>query len=331
MKRTHRPSALLATLALVLAAGWGGSTSPDTTAPDRVAPDETALVSSGHHIDTTNKSAVRDAYRTRYAATMEVPTGWNGSYLGCRPGTVSKRSRRATRRAVNFARAMGGLDPVRFTRLQNQRAQAAALIMGANRSLTHYPPLSWRCWTSKGSTGARTGNLALRWPSVPSGRAIDQYLDDEDDQGTNNNHAVSHRRWILNPATAVMGTGSTDIANALIVLTKPRAGRATPRWVGWPSAGWFPNQVEPEGRWSLSSTRRDHDFSQATVRVRLVGGRFLKVARLTPVDGAGPNTVVWDMSPHANRAHRVTVENIRVRGTSKTVTRSYVVRLFDAD
>ncbi|MDP3967599.1 MAG: CAP domain-containing protein [Nocardioides sp.] len=316
MKHTTRPAALLAVLALVLTTWLTGGTPAD----------DTTLVASGHHIDNTSKAAVRHAFRTRYAPTMEVPTRWTGSYEGCRAGAVSKKSRRATRKAVNFARAMGGLDPIRFTRFQNRRAQEAALIMGANRSLSHYPPRNWRCWTTKGNKGAQTGNLALRHPSIPSGRAIDQYMDDEDD----NNYAVAHRRWILNPATAVMGTGSTDIANALIVVTKPRSGRATPRWIGWPTAGWFPNQVEPSGRWSLSSTKRAHDFSQAKVRVRLVGGRFLKLVRHTPVDGAGPNTVAWDMRARANRAHRVTVSNIRVRGTTNTVKRRYVVRLFDA-
>ncbi len=281
---------------------------------------------SSKAINTKRRAAVRKAYRKRYAPTIGVPTGWSGAYAGCRPGNVTKRSRKATLRALNLVRAMAGLDPVGFRPKLNRQAQRAALMMGANQSLSHYPDRSWKCWSKAGAKAAQTGNLALRWPVLRSGEVIDQYVDDE---GANNT-AVGHRRWILNPSTRWMGTGSTDIANALVVVTPPASGRATPTWIPWPTAGWFPHQMEPAGRWSFSTTSDRYDLARAKVGVRVVKGRKLKVKRHAFQRGAGPDTLVWQVKPRAGKAHRVTIRGIRDTSTGRTVRRSYVVRLFNA-
>ncbi|MDP9822196.1 CAP domain-containing protein [Nocardioides massiliensis] len=343
MRSWNRPAVLVAAAALTvsgLTAGTATGSDADVPAGDQ-APAPAAhsapsapgagfgLAANGRSaqaINTKSKAAVRRAYRQRYAPTMEVPTGWTGSYAGCKAGNVTKRSRAATRQAINLVRAMAGLDPVGFRQNLNVQSQRAALMMGANQSLSHYPPRSWKCWSKAGAQAAQTGNLALRWPELRSGRVVEQYVDDEG----SNNRAVGHRRWILNPATRWMGTGSTDIANAMVVVTPPAAGRATPRWIPWPTAGWFPNQMEPKGRWSFSSSDPRHDFSHALVAVRVVNGRKLKVTRHRPEVGAGPNTLVWQVKPRASRAHRVTITGIRDASTGKRFKRSYVVRLFNA-
>lgn len=345
MRSWTRPAALVAAAALTLAglaAASATDPSPARSSSERPSGDRApaaqyaqpttsgfGLAATGRSpkaVNTQRKAAVRRAYRQRYAPTLDVPTGWSGSYARCRPGNVTKRSRTATLRALNLVRAMAGLDPVAFRPKLNAQAQRAALMMGANQSLSHYPDRSWRCWSKAGVQAAQTGNLALRWPELRSGRVIEQYVDDEG----SNNRAVGHRRWILNPATRWMGTGSTDIANALVVVTPPVRGRATPAWIPWPTAGWFPDQMEPKGRWSFSSSNPAHDFSRARVMVRVVKGPRLKVKRHRPETGAGPNTLVWQVKPRASRAHRVTVTGIRDTTTGRTLKRSYVVRLFNA-
>src|SRR6478735_5971472 len=208
-------------------------------------------------------SAVDDAYTRAFDSGLDVETGWTGSDSRCDAGTTSAASRTATLRAVNFVRAMSGLAPVTFSPTLNARSQRTALMMSANRSLSHTPPRSWRCWSQAGAANAGRSNLALSYPSITSAGLVEIYMRDPG----SDNGAVGHRRWLLNPFATTMGTGSTDTANAMTVVGPTAAGRPNPAWVSWPTAGYFPTTLEPGGRWSLSAGNKLMDFRRATVRV----------------------------------------------------------------
>ena len=69
--------------------------------------------------------------------------------------------------------------------------------------------------------------------------------------------------------------GGTSIVTSFTATVRPKRfvtparrmigptsrNRPNPRWVGWPTAGYFPNAIEPNGRWSLSSGRRGVSFA----------------------------------------------------------------------
>ena len=131
---------------------------------------------------------------------------------------------------------MAGLDPVRFSAALSKRAQKAALIMAANRSLSHYPPRSWKCWSKQGADAAGQSNLALSLPRMTAGGAIKLYVDDPGASNT----VVGHRRWVLNPAAEVFGSGLTSTSHALLVFGPTDDTNADPAWVSWPTPGWFP-------------------------------------------------------------------------------------------
>ncbi len=250
-------------------------------------------------IDTARRASVVEAYRTRFAPLLTVPTGWTGDLARCKAGTISARSAAATVDAVNFARELAGLRPVRLDAAKSHKAQAAALIMAANGFLTHQPPKSAKCWTRAGYEGASHGNLSLGWGSdgtpgvdplsaATGPRAVVGYLTDPG----GSNVIVGHRRWLLYQQLSTIGTGDTFTANSIHVIDgyRPPAGRV---WVSWPTAGYFPIELEPAGRWSLSYPGAD--FSRATVTVTTPDGR-VRTRKLPIANGYGDNTIAWQMA-----------------------------------
>lgn len=277
-------------------------------------------------IDTRSVSAVNAGYWSQYAAKQSLPIGWlGGSLLGCLPGLSSLTSNAATLSALNYVRSLAGLAPVTLSATLNAGAQRAALIMSANGALNHHPTSDWKCYSSSGAAAASRSNLALSYPSITSGQIVDLYMDDPG----SGNHAVGHRRWLLNPFSTVVGTGSTDTANALTVIGPTNSSRPNPRYVGWPTAGYFPNAIEPNGRWSLSAGRSNVSFARARVHVYR-GTTSIPVQKFAVENGYAQPTLVWQMPSTFSKtsAYRVVVKNIRKRGSSKRFSYSYTVRLF---
>jgi uncharacterized protein YkwD len=276
-------------------------------------------------VNTQSASAVNAAYWSQYANVQSLSTGWTGSLSGCQAGLSSASSNAATLSALNYVRSLAGLAPVTLSPSLNAGAQAAALMMSANGALSHDPSTSWKCYTQAGDVAASRSNLALAYPSIASGQIVDLYMDDP---GAGN-AAVGHRRWLLNPFTTQVGTGSTDTANALTVIGPTSRARPNPRYVGWPTAGYFPNAIEPDGRWSLSSGRRSVSFAHARVRV-YQGTHRIPVRKYRVENGYAMPTLVWQMPAGFSKtgAFRVVVTHIKKRGSHKRLHKSYVVRLF---
>jgi uncharacterized protein YkwD len=277
-------------------------------------------------IDTNNVNAVNSTYWTQYASKQAVSTGWlGGSLIGCLPGTSSATSDAATLSALNYVRSLAGLAPVHLSATLNAGAQRAALIMSANGALNHNPDPSWKCYSSAGAAAASRSNLALAYPTITSGQIIDLYMDDP---GAGN-AAVGHRRWLLNPFATVVGTGSTDNANALTVIGPTSNSQPNPRYVSWPTPGYFPNAIEPNGRWSLSAGRRSVSFARAHIRV-FHNGVAVPVHKYAVENGYAQPTLVWQMPSGFARTgiYKVVVKNIRRHGSSKRFKHTYTVRLF---
>lgn len=277
-------------------------------------------------IDTRNVSAVNAGYWNQYAAKQFLSTGWlGGSLLGCLPGLSSLSSNAATLAALNYVRSLAGLAPVKLSSSLNYGAQRAALMMSANNALSHDPSPSWKCYSSAGAAAAGRSNLALSYPSIGSGQIIDLYMDEPG----SNNHAVGHRRWLLNPFVTAVGTGSTNNANALNVMGPTSASRPNPKYVPWPTAGYFPNAMEPNGRWSLSAGRKGTNFRHAKLRVFQNGVR-IPVRKYAVHNGYAQPTLVWQMPSSISKTgkFRVVVKNIHRKGTHKRFKYRYTVRLF---
>jgi hypothetical protein len=278
-------------------------------------------------IDRGIRAQVTKAYRQRFAPTLRVPNRWTGSVAGCRAGTNSAAYRAATKRAINYMRAMAGVGKVDFAKKYNVKAQQSALMMQANNALSHYPPKSWKCYTKAGATAAGHSDIAL---GAAGPTAISLYMSDPGD----NNFAAGHRRWIIYPRQKVMGSGDTSMANDLWVLApfKPTAPKGTPTWQGWPNAGFFPRELEPGGRWSLTATDGS-SFARAKVVVTGPGGTRMALTKYPDYPGYGDNTLVWQLKrPPSSSATGVRHYTVRVTGITGGSARSHVyhVTLYSA-
>ena len=245
-------------------------------------------------IDNHDRGSVIAAFQSWLEPTQTVATGWTGSTESCQAGTITAADRTATLSAVNYVRSMAALPPVRLYTAFSRRAQAAALIMAANQSLTHYPPKSADCYTTLGNDGARHGLLYLGWGASDGleqstgPRAVVGYMTD----GGEGNQIVGHRRWLLYPQLTHIGTGDTNISNSLYVLDRYHEPSGS-AWISWPTPGYFPRELEPDGRWSLS--RAGADFSRAKVRVLSPTGSVF-VTKAPVHTGYADNAVSWDMA-----------------------------------
>ena len=274
-------------------------------------------------IDRTSRAAVVNAYRRVYLPALNTPIGWTGNTAGCQAGAVSSAAQSATLAMVNYFRSMVDLPGVTFDPALSAKSQRAALMMSANNALSHSPPTSWRCWSADGAEAAGSSNLAL---GIGGAGAIDLQVADP---GTSNT-AAGHRRWIMYPPMQTMGSGSTSNANSLWVFGAEGA-RPHTKAVEWPSAGYFPRELEPAGRWSVSIPGADLD--RATVRVTGPTGAVLPITVHRPAYGYGDPTLVWDLgrlgevAGRGDRTYRVDVSGIA--GWSST-SHSYRVTLVDA-
>lgn len=312
--RRRTLTAAVATTALLLGLGFAAPADAATKAP--------------LSFDRTDKAEITSAYRRLLAPALKTPIRWTGRVAGCDAGTVSAKQQVATQRTVNFARRLAGLTTITLSASLSAKAQQAALVYRANGQLSHDIPDSWTCATPAAQEAGAHSDIAL---GAGGAKAIALYLDDP---GTSN-LVAGHRRWILNPSAERFGSGSTPSSNALWVIGSNRAAGsyADPAWVPWPTPGYFPTQLEPEGLWSLSAGGTGPvDFSKATVTVTR-GGKRLPVTVHTPVNGYAQPTLTWTVkqirTPSTGRAAVYTVTVRHVVKSGKSVSHRYQVRLYD--
>jgi uncharacterized protein YkwD len=293
---------------------------------------------SGYAIDTSDRDSVLAFYRSVYETTSGVASGWNGNLATCQAGTVSSDYLAAFRRRINWFRAMAGVPAnIVLDSELNRKAQQAALMMSANRSLSHYPPTTWACYTADGSEAAGSSNIALGFSGPDT--VSRGYIQD----AGQNNYAVGHRRWLLYPQTRTMGVGdvtpvNTWSANAIWVIDSNYwSARPAVRdgFVAWPPKGYVPFQtVYP--RWSLSYP--EADFTNAVVTMTRNGSAVaVSLEPLLGFGGVGEDTLVWipatyaagqpwSVRPAADTTYQVTVTNVLIAGQMRSF--SYSVTVF---
>ena len=291
---------------------------------------------SGEFLDIGDRNTSLNFYKTNYVISSAPSIDWTGSHTSCYAGTTSLDFQQAVLRRINYFRAMAGVpDDVRFSEESNLKAQAAALLMSVNRSLSHDPPESWTCYCTLADEGAGSSNLYL---GINGWEAITGYMQDS---GVLND-AVGHRRWVLYPQTQVMGSGdippteSYPASNALVVFSEnmwdPRPDTRD-GFVAWPPPGHVPFPVVFT-RWSFSYPGAD--FSQATVGMSRDGEELI-IIRAPIKNGYGENTIVWQLesmdpdaswpTPSQDITYEISIENVII--DSQVQDFSYEVIIFD--
>lgn len=270
-----------------------GASPPPTVAPPSNPP-APAPGSSGTTvapIDTTNRAEVVARWYDTYFDN--TPFSWTGSVSNCVAGDTTDAFKAAVVKRLNYYRAMAGLSgDLALDASTSAKAQQAALMMDANDRLSHSPSSSWRCYSADGAQAAGSSLLAYSSASARNVGLLDGYMRD---RGANN-APVGHRRWILYPPLARVGTGDAPQANALWIIFPGTGGEAAPpSAIAWPPRGFVPRPLaDPTDRFSLSCPGAN--FSAASVSMRGDAGQPVSVRVESRSDhGYGDNTIVWSI------------------------------------
>ncbi|MDE6221377.1 MAG: CAP domain-containing protein [Lachnospiraceae bacterium] len=171
-------------------------------------------------------------------------------------GVLSQDTLDAAMKMMNQIRYIAGLqDNVTLNEEYNRKAQAAALVNYANRSLSHSPskPAGMSDTMYKlGYDGASSSNIAMAsWNRSLNQTIVQGWMKDGD---SSNIDRVGHRRWILNPSMgqtgfgAVYGTGGTY--SALYCFDRSRSASETQ--VAWPAQNMPVGYFGSDFPWSIS-------------------------------------------------------------------------------
>ena len=315
-----KPFFILVCILLIL-----GSCSKDASDNDSPEPQEEGTGENPAPVDNSARLAAKQLYEDLYLASSSTSADspWTGDEPSCNPGSIPATTRDKILMRLDYYRKAVGLnntiseDPDKST-----KAQDAALMMNSNNALDHFPPNTWKCYTSDGDEAAGKSLLAL----TRNAEAINAYIRD---QGSNNG-PVGHRRWLLWPRLQEIGIGNTDRSNAIWVIGNAGSVPAdNPEFIAWPPEGYVPNSlVFP--RWSFSLA--DADFTATTVSMTDQNGSAISLS-LEPLNSDfGDLTIVWvpqgiSTADATDITYTVTLENVVLNGAPNTYT--YEVILFD--
>jgi len=324
---------------------------------------------SGFSVDRQSRNDVIAFWHAVYKESegYENRVNWTGLSNG--PGTTSALFKGDVQRRINYYRAMAGMSadmdmtstskvpvskssPLAST-TKETAAQAAAymltinsdeyrpgggVVVGADNP--HNPPTSWAGVTLTARNGAANSNLAVRYFGPG---AIDSYIS-ENDQGAGGvgNVEVGHRRLIFYSRRTEFATGDVPetpsgfapylAANALYcsgnILTS-----ASPQFVAWPSAGFFPEPLSTK-YWSLSYPGAD--YSTASVTMTNSSGGAISLSVVSRAAVFGDNSMVWEpvasQIPDADTEDQtinVTISNILINDVLQSY--SYSVTMINPD
>lgn len=320
----------------------------------------TATVKTSNAIDTSNREAVRQRFLNDYVANDIHLNPNNGSNVDtCEAGLANPVAAQSVEKALNFFRGMAGVDALSLDTTANHSkyAQAAALNMAANSTLTHSPKASSKCYSVDAATGAAVSNLSASAGQTPSEQILWYFMDWSGRGGSTMqrsgvNDLLGHRLALLNPALHQPSYGNVDGYNAITVGAinfqddqdqhdVMRDDANSPKVMSWPTAGYFPASLLTSNKVDNSDVERWHvgfkgaDTTKAKVTVTDPKGKQITVrqeAKGFQRDGYGLVIFKFPQIKDAPKGTSAVAEyKVKVTGIAGTSqsSYSYSVKLFD--
>jgi uncharacterized protein YkwD len=237
---------------------------------------------------------------------------WSGNVSSCDPGDVTANGRANALKMVNLYRWLADLPTATTDAGRDANAQACALMMHANGSLSHSPPTNWDCYTSAGDSAAGASNIA----TAPGVSAVDMYMVDSGNPST-----MGHRRWILSNSLGAIGLGTTSSYSCMTVIST--GGNANAAWTAYPPPGVFPHgAVQPSWSsidntgWTLQSDSISLSGAQVSITS---GGQDRPVTVSQLLSGYG-STHAISFIPNGWTTQPDTTYTVSVTGISPTIT-----------
>lgn len=276
-------------------------------------------------VNLTIRDASKKLYEDYYvlSKTEAADIAWSGDEPSCNAGQVPEGTMDKIFMRIEYFRKATGLNNIiSENETKSEKAQQAALMMKSNGTLDHFPPESWKCYTTAGKDGA--GNSLLT--QTRNAEAVDSYMRDAGAA----NGPVGHRRWLLWPKLQELGVGNTDNTNAIWVLGNAGTSPAdAPEFISWPPKGYAPKQLAYP-RWSFSIA--DADFTGTSITMKNENNEAVAIT-IEALDNAyGDRTIVWVPSINLNSitadtAFKITLQNVGINNEMKDF--EYEVTLFD--
>jgi len=207
--------------------------------------------------------------RWNHDLSMAPPGTWNGDVGSCDAGEYLNGGKASSTTLVNLFRWLADLPPVPLNEANSAKAQECALMMHANGTLSHSPPMSWQCYSADGASAAGKSNIA----GTAAVASVPLYMLDPGNPTT-----IGHRRWILSNSLGSVGIGSTSSYSCMWVIGG--GGQGTNQWTAWPAPGPFPIQAKVDSTgWTVQSD--SIPLANATVKVTSGGmDRPMQVTQL---------------------------------------------------
>jgi hypothetical protein len=291
-----------------------------------------------------SKEEAIEAYKNEFLNSFLVDYKWNGSRFLCKSGHLDELDIHKAERRINYFRKMAGLNDIKLIKNLNDKAQSAAFLMHVNKTLSHYPDKSWKCYFLEGAEAAQKSILG-RYGNFPTDKnGIDIVSLFIEDWGIDN-YPCGHRRWLLYSRSREMGFGSTGKTEAIYIGDKfPQADTINlPVFFSYPPQGFIPTPIVYE-RWSFSIPDiHNVKFDGVEVRATDYEGNSLKLKKLKVKYDYGDPTIVWEIKSlfkkmngvyrvidmYTEKPIKININNVLVDGIKKSY--SYEVTMIKVD
>ena len=180
------------------------------------------------------------------------------------PGKLTDETLNSALDTLNLMRYIAGLSEVKLSDKYNEYAQAGALVLAVNGTLSHQPSkpegMSEELY-SKGYTGCSKGNIAYSTYQDLNRVIVQGWMVDS---STSNRETVGHRRWILNPTMQATGFGQVGIYQTMYAHDYSTLSTDT---VAWPAQMTPIEYYDKDSPWSLTIGKYISNPSDVTVKL----------------------------------------------------------------
>ncbi len=252
----------------------------------------------------------------------------------CESGQVAKNQKTLVLDRLNYIRSLHNLPPVVYEENDDTVTAECALVIAANKQLSHTPDNSWKCFSADAYTGCNKSNIFIQWGGDPlsfrSESVVDAFMTDEDVA------SLGHRRWFIDPWLAHISFGRADdtynkvLGAAIKVIndTDQSIASSSIEYVAYPYE-YYPAELyndnvmlsftliyDRNNKW----TNNKVSFASSAVAITDPSNKTIKISGMKfDNDGYGvPNNIRWFAEGiKSGVKYDVVITNVKVNTTFK--------------
>jgi len=265
----------------------------------------------------------------------------------CTSGIPSDSEKQKVLNRINYLRAIHKLKPVQYNDAYDEITGECALVIAANKNLSHTPDSSWECWSQVAYDGCYSSNIGLTTATnydlsmTDSAEIVDGFMTEENEVPPT---TLGHRRWFIDPWLKTIAFGRADysdgnghfvLGSAIKVINRDDPNDQQDisdtdiKFVAYPFEN-YPAELYNDNvmmSFTVISDRNSKihngtniNFATATIAIIDPNNKTMKVKNIDyDTDGYGvPNNLRWyaeGIKP--NVKYNVTVSNIMINNNSE--------------